>query len=134
MAASKFILATILAASMAALVQAGTDAGMSKALETTDQVGRHYYELETRWVQEKKANCAREVSVVEHILSQRDQGASLGEILKSNPEDKRYHIRIAAQYWYDEGTARDTANGLYRYCIDNGTYWSPLGPFAREKG
>jgi len=50
---------------MAALAEAGTD-----------QPGRHYYELETRWVQDKKSNCAREVGVVEDILDQRDQGAS----------------------------------------------------------
>ena len=58
---------------MAALAEAGTD-----------QLGRHYYELETRWVQDKKSNCAREVGVVEDILGQLDQGASLGDILKTN--------------------------------------------------
>jgi hypothetical protein len=44
---------------MAALAEAGTD-----------QPERHYYELETRWVQDKKSNCASEVGVVEDILDQ----------------------------------------------------------------
>jgi hypothetical protein len=108
---------------MAALAEAGTN-----------QLGRHNFELETRWVQDKKSNCAREVGVVEDILDQRDQGASLGDILKTNFDKEHYYKKVVAHYWHDEASARDTANVLYRYCIDNGTYWSPLGTHAKEKG
>lgn len=130
LAASRFITATIITASLFIQVQAGTDPHMEEALEKNGQAGRHYYELETRWVQNKKTNCARDAGVVEQILGQRDQGASLGEIFKTRLGKKRYYLIIAAQHWHDEGNARDTANDLYRYCIDNGTYWSPLGPLA----
>jgi hypothetical protein len=57
MAASKRLTATIIAtslAALAALAQAATDPLMDKALESTDPVGRLYYELETEWVQDKK--------------------------------------------------------------------------------
>lgn len=123
MAASRFITATILAVSMDMLAAAGTD-----------RLGQHYYELETRWVQDKKSHCAREVGVVEDILDQRDRGASLGDILKANLDKEHYHLKVAAHYWHAESSARDTANVLYRYCIDNGTYWSPLGTHSKEKG
>ena len=57
MAASKFLSATIISASLAALAQADTDPLMDRVLEHTDPIGRHYYELEAEWVQDKKTNC-----------------------------------------------------------------------------
>lgn len=99
-----------------------------------DQLDQHYFELETRWVQDKKLNCAREVGVVADILDQRDRGASLGDILKTSLDKEHYYLKVAAHYWHAESSARDTANDLYRYCIDNGTYWSPLGIHTKEKG
>jgi hypothetical protein len=133
MAASKFLSATIISASLAALAQADTDPLMDRVLESTDPIGRHYYELEAEWVQDKKTNCAHDVSVVERILGHRDRGGSLGEVLMANTEE-RYYIKIAVNHWNDHGTAQDTARGLYRYCMDKGTYWSPLGPLDRKKG
>ena len=132
MAASKRLTATLIATSLATQAQAATDPLMDKALEGTDPVGRLYYELETEWVQDKKTNCAHEVGVVERILGHRDRGGSLGDVLLANTEE-RYYIKIAVNHWNDNGSARDTARGLYRYCMDNGTYWSPLGPLDRKK-
>ena len=132
MAASKRLTATIIAASLTTLAQAATDPLMDKALESTDPVGRLYYELETEWVEDKKSNCAHEVGVVERILGHRDRGGSLGEVLMMNTEE-RYSIKVAVNHWNDDGSARDTARGLYRYCMKNGTYWSPLGPLNRKK-
>ena len=132
MAASKRLTATLIATSLATLAQAATDPLMDKALESTDPVGRLYYELETEWVQDKKINCAHEVGVVERILGHRDRGGSLGEVLMMNTEE-RYYIKVAVNHWNDDGSARDTARGLYRYCMKNGTYWSPLGPLDRKK-
>jgi hypothetical protein len=133
MATLKLIAATAIAISMVTLVQADADPQMDKMLESTDQIGQLYYELETEWVQDKKTHCANDAGVVERILGHRDRGGSLGELLTANTEE-RYYVKIAASHWNDEGTARDTARGLYRYCIDNGTYWSPLGPLDRKKG
>ena len=133
MVASKIVTATVIAASLAALAQADTDPLMDRALESTDPIGLRYYELETRWVQEKKTRCAHDVGVVERILGHRDRGGSLGEVLLANTEE-RYYIKVAVNHWNDNGTAQDTARGLYRYCMDNGTYWSPLGPLDRKKG
>ncbi|MEN8204988.1 MAG: hypothetical protein ABFS24_03135 [Pseudomonadota bacterium] len=133
MAASMSIVVTIITASLVALAQADAAPRMDKVLETTDRIGRLYYELETEWVQDKKTNCAHDAGVVERILAHRDRGGSLGEVLIENTEE-RYYIRIAVNHWNDDGTARDTASGLYRYCIDKGTYWSPLGPLGRKKG
>ncbi len=130
---SRFISAIIIAASVVALVKADPDPGMDEALESTDQTGWRYYKLETEWVQDKKANCAHDAAVVERILNYRDRGGSLGEVLLANKGEK-YYIKIAVSHWNDEDTARDTAKRLYRYCIDKGTYWSPLSPVDRKTG
>ena len=130
---SRYITVTIFATSLVALVQADTDPGMDEALESTDQIGWRYYKLESEWVQDKKVNCAHDAGVVERILGYRDRGGSLGEVLLAN-KGERYYIKIAVSHWYDEGTAQDTAKSLYRYCIDKGTYWSPLSPLDRKTG
>ena len=69
MVASKIVTATVIAASLVALAQADADPLMDRVLESTDPIGLHYYELETRWVQEKKTNCAHDVALVALTLT-----------------------------------------------------------------
>lgn len=120
---NRTLIATTLAASLTGPAHA----------EFLNEYERLQHEAETDWLLNKKTHCAHDAAIIERILAHRDRGGGLGAVLMANTEEN-YFIKVAANHWNDEGTARDTASNLYQYCLKKGTYWSPLVSLESEEG
>ena len=123
MAVTKLITTVILVASVSTPAYS--------QLFTGSEQRRHV--TETEWLRNKASNCKHDAATVERLLGRRDSGGSVVEVLLASTED-RYYVNIAANHWDDKGSARDTARTLYRYCLEKGTYWSPLTPLEAVEG